>query len=414
MHVVPPILGIFVFIFISWLISENRRAIRWKPIGIGLGILLLLAFFFLKTAPGIRFQEFGSSGISMLIEAANSGASAVFNTEMVSGKLLCVALTIASSIIFIGALTAILYHLGILQRIIWVMAWCVSRSMGISGAEAFIATANIFLGMVEAPFAVRPYLAKFTRSEIFCMMTCGMATIAGGVMVLYATLIKSVGMQPGHLIIASILSVFSSVLFAKIMIPETEKSAFELSREEEKNGILNLESPDVNILDAACRGASEGMKLSLNVIACMIALTALITFLNLCFGLFGEVAGGPLTLQRIFAWVFSPFAWLLGVPCSECGFAGQLLGEKTVLNEFIAYLDLSNPENLGLLSERSRVILTYALCGFANFGSLAIMVGGIGSLVPEKRRDIAQLALRSLLSGTFAAFITACLSSIFI
>lgn len=406
MQQIIPISGIFLFLAFSFLISEKRSAIRWRPLALNLCVLGFLAFFFLATSPGIRFQEASGSGIAVLVHCADAGTQSLFSPKLMEDGLYCAALSILPPIIFIGALTAVLFHLGILPFLIRVFAWFVTRIAGITGAEALIATANIFLGMVEAPFAVRPYLAKFTRSELFCMMTSGMATIAGGVMVAYAGMLQKVGTPPGHLVIASILSVFSAILLAKIMIPETEKTRFD--------GSAQSEGPrDVNLLDAACRGATEGTTLALNVLGIMIAFMALIVFVNLLLGLFGNVSGSPLTLQRLFAWGFSPLAWLLGIPWSECGFAGQLLGEKTVLNEFLAYMDLTQPENLARMSDRSRIIMTYALCGFANFGSLAIMVGGVSGLIPERRAEMAQLAWRSLISGTLAAFITACLAAIF-
>lgn len=379
----------------------------WRAILNGTLALVLLAFFFLATPVGVKIQETSGTGITVLVRCADDGIRSMFSPKLMEGEFFCTAFSFLPSIIFIGALTAILFHLGVLQLLIRAFAYLVTRLLGVSGAESLIASANIFLGMVEAPFAVRPYLEKFTRSEIFCMMTSGMATIAGGVMVVYAGMLQRAGTSPGHLIIASILSVFSAIIVAKIMIPETEKSQF--------TGEITTEPlRDVNLIDAACRGAGEGTMLALNVLGMLIAFTALISLSNMILSNAGDIGGAPLTLQRIFAWIFSPIAWFLGVPREECGFAGQLLGEKTVMSEFIAYLDMTRPENLVQFSSRTRVIMSYALCGFANFGSLAIMVGGIGALVPSRREEIAKLAFRSLISGTLAAFITACLAAIFV
>ena len=405
-----PLLGILVFLGIPWLLSENRSRIAWRPVLTGLAVLFGLAWFFLYTSAGRYFQEKSGAGITALLDCASQGAASMFHVRLISGDLMCTALSILPSIIFIGALTAVLYHLGILQLVTRAFALCLTRLLGTSGAESLIAAGSIFLCMVEAPLLVRPYLPKFSRSEIFCMMTVGMATIAGGVMVVYAGFLQQCGTSPGHLLIASILSIFSAIVIAKIMLPETEKTPEEMEKRTPSDAELR---PDANLIDAACRGAGEGMTLSINVLAMLIAFAALIAFVNLLFSFFGDVGAAPLTLQRIFGWAFAPVAWLLGIPAAECGYAGQLLGEKTVLNEFLAYLSMAQPENAALLSARSRVILSYALCGFANFGSLAIMVGGLGSILPERRREIAELALRSLVSGTLAAFITAALAAIF-
>ena len=407
LYFIPPVLGILVFFGTAFLLSEKRGAIHWRPVIFGLVILVLLAFFFHRTKPGMSVHEAGNVSISVLLRSSEAGIQSLVSPKWMENELCCAAFSVVPPIIFIGALTAILFHLGIMQAVIRCFAKIVSKTMGISGSEAVIAVANIFLGMCEAPFAVRPYLAKFTRSEIFCMMTCGMSTIAGGVMVAYAGMLQKAGMAPGHLFIASILAVFSSVLYAKIMLPETE-TPLGL----DKN--VKDEKQDVNLIDAACRGASEATHLAVNVIGILIAFTALITFANLCLGVLGEWGDAPVTLQRIFAWFFAPVAWLLGIPWSECSFAGQLLGEKTVLNEFVAYLDMTNPQNLSCLSDRSRIIMTYALCGFANFGSLAIMLGGIGTLIPERRKEVAELAWRSLVSGTLSAFTTACFTALFV
>lgn len=455
-----PFLGIFVFLGLAWCISENRKAVPFRTVGVNLAILFGLAVFFLKTPWGKQFQEVSGIGITFLVQCASEGAKTLFHPALVEGEYFCTAFSVVPSVILIASLTAVLFHLGILDWVIRFFAFFVARFCGVSGAEALIATANVFLGMVESPFAVRPYLRRFTRSEIFCMMTCGMATIAGGVMAAYAAMLQKAGTSPGHLVIASILSVFAAIILAKIIVPETEESfcgqeifgVSERSASETETAAVegqaeeNLElrneesaaSPkseiqfsrktaafkrffdgaeekkDANLLDAACRGASEGIHASIEIVGMIVAMTALIALVNLFLGSFGEVGGSPLTLQRIFSWGFAPIAWFLGIPWSECAFAGQLLGEKTILNEFLAYQDLTRPENAQLLGERSRIILTYALCGFANLGSIAIMVGGISTLMPERRKELAELAFKSLVGGTLAAFLTACFAALFI
>ena len=413
MHYILPILGIAVFLFIAWLMSENRKHIVWRPVLLGMAMVFVFGWALLGTKFGNTVKEAGGNGITAFIQCADEGAKAIFNEKLISGasELCCAGLTFLPSLIFIGSLSAALYYLGILQFVIRVFAVLVTKVTRISGAEALISVANMFLGMVESPFTVKPYLPRFTRSQLFCMMTCGMASIAGGVMVVYGGMLQKAGTSPGHLIIASILTVFSAIVISKIIVPETDPetaNSFAETSQKEQNG------SDANLLDAICRGGSEGMALAINVMAMLIAFGALMALMNLLLGLFGTVGDAPLTVQRFFGWLFAPFAYLMGVPWNECHFAGQLLGEKTILNEFIAYLDMTNPDNLSQLSERSRVIMSYALCGFANFGSLAIMIGGLGSLVPTRRAEIAKLAIPSLVSGTLAAFITACLAALFV
>ncbi len=413
MHYILPLIGIVVFLFIAWLMSENRKQIVWRPVLLGMAMVFVFGWALLGTKFGNTVKEAGGNGITAFIQCADEGAKAIFNEKLISGasELCCAGLTFLPALIFIGSLSAALYYLGVLQFVIRIFAALVTKVTRISGAEALISVANMFLGMVESPFAVKPYLPRFTRSQLFCMMTCGMASIAGGVMVVYGGMLQKAGTSPGHLIIASILSVFSAIVISKIIVPETDPetaNSFAETSQKEQSG------SDANLLDAICRGGGEGMSLAINVMAMLIAFSALLALLNLTLGLFGNVGDAPLTVQRFFGWLFAPFAYLMGVPWSECHFAGQLLGEKTILNEFIAYLDMTNPDNLSQLSERSRIILSYALCGFANFGSLAIMIGGLGSLVPTRRAEIAKLAIPSLVSGTLAAFITACLAALFV
>lgn len=408
---IMPFLGILSFLGLAWCFSENRKSIKLRPVISGMLLLFFTAFFFLRTSTGEGFKKYSGEGVEILQKCANDGAYMVVHPKMLDGSsdgLMCTGVVVVASIVFMGSLSAVLYHLGILQLVIKIFAFLVTRILGVSGAEALTATANMFVGMVEAPLMVKPYLKTFTHSEMFCMMTSGMASIAGGVLIIYSGFISKSGTPAGHLVIASVLSVFASVVVAKIMVPETDIIHSQNEMQESQS------SQDVNIIDAACRGASDGMMLGLNVVGMLIAFCALIGMVNMIFILFPQVNGESLTLQRIFGWVFCPLAWLMGIPSSECPYAGELLGIKTVLNEFLAYMDMTQPENLALLSPRSRVIMSYALCGFANFGSLAIMVGGLGAMVPERRREIAELAMRSLVSGSIAAFLTAALAAIFI
>lgn len=404
-----PTIGIAVFLGISWVISENRRQIVWRPIITALAMVFLCGWLLLGTSAGNNLKDVGGKGITAFIQCANVGAQAIFNEKLISSaELCCPGLTFLPSLIFIGALTAMLFYLGIMQLVVKFCAVCVTKITKVSGAEALISVANMFLGMTESPLIVRPYLTSFTRSQLFCMMTCGMASIAGGVMVVYGGFLQRAGTSPGHLIIASILSVFSGIVISKIIVPETDLV------QAEKTASADVKGNDANLLDAICRGAGEGMQLAISVMAMLIAFTALLAFFNLLLGFLPDVYGSPITLQRVFGWRFAPFAFLMGIDWNECHFAGQLLGEKTILNEFIAYMDMTQPENLPLLSERSRIIMSYALCGFANLASLAIMIGGLGVLAPTRRAEIARLAPKSLVSGTLAAFITACLAAMFV
>jgi len=298
------------------------------------------------------------------------------------------------TIIFISSLTAIFFHLGVLQRVVKIMAWVMVRVMDTSGAESLSASADVYVGMTEAPLVIRPYLATMTRSELMAMMTTGMATVAGGVMAAYVRM----GADAGHLLTASLLAAPASLVIAKIMVPETETSP--------TKGTVRVEitRTDANVLDAACRGASDGLKLALNVAAMMIAFYAIIHALNWMLTPLPHVGGEPLTLERLLGWILAPLAWVLGIEWKDAQVVGMLLGKKTVFNEFVAYQDLVTRQGL---SDRSFTIATYALCGFANFASVAIMVGGIGSLEPSRRAELARYGMRAMAGGALATLMTA-------
>jgi CNT family concentrative nucleoside transporter len=307
-------------------------------------------------------------------------------------------------IIFMGSLFAILYHLGIMQRVVNALALVLSRTMGTSGAESLAAIGNIFVGMTESALVVRPYLERMTRSELFSLMTVGMSTVAGSVMLTYVKMLGS-GDYAGHLATASLLSAPAGILIAKVMIPESGVP-------ETKSGAhAATERTSRNVIDAAAQGAMAGLRLAAYVGALLIAFVALIALVNDGLaGIGGWVGIEDLTLQRILGAVLAPVAWLMGVPWEDATRVGALLGIKTVLNEFLAYLDLSALMQEGALQPRSVMIASYALCGFANFGSLAILLGGIGGLAPSRRGEVAELGLRSILSGTLATFMTACVA----
>jgi CNT family concentrative nucleoside transporter len=409
LHQLTGLFGLLVFLFLAWCLSENRFRMNFRLIASGMGIQLLLGGVLLSTRLGHVIYSKCGEFIQLLIYCSDQGSAFLFTEEMVQKMP---GLSFLPVIVFTSSLASILYYLGVLQWLVRLLARVMVHVMDVSGAESLVASANIFVGMTEAPLLTRPFLKTMTRSEIMAMMTSGMATIAGGIMAAYATFVASVGVDPGHLLIASLISAPASLVVAKIMVPETETSP---TRGEVK---VQVPSQGINLLDAACRGAADGLKLALNVAAMLIAFIGLIALVNwflvqIPVEWLGGITGGtPLTLQRMLGWVFAPLAWLMGVPWSECQLVGEFLGEKTVLNEFIAYLDLA--ERGTDLSPRTKIITTYALCGFANFGSVAILIGGISTIVPERRKDLARFGLRSLVGGTLAALMTATVAGMFL
>lgn len=330
-----------------------------------------------------------------MIDFSASGAQFVFGGLM---KEWSFALSILPTIIFFSSLFAVLYYFGILQFFVKIFARLLVKVLKTSGAESLSAAANIFIGQTEAPLIVKPYIEKMTRSELMCLMTGGMATVAGGVLAAYVNM----GISAGHLIAASVMSAPAAIVTAKIMVPETEKPLTI-----DAQGI-KIKVDDKNVLDAAARGAGEGVYLALNVAAMLVAFVAFVSMFNYIFGLFGT------SMEGILGTIFKPFAFLLGVPWEESGKVGVLLGQKTVLNEFIAYDSLAklNADASTALSSRSSVIATYALCGFSNFGSIAILLGGIGAMAPSRRGELASLGIKALVAGSFACFLTANIAGI--
>jgi CNT family concentrative nucleoside transporter len=399
-------LGLIAMMGIAWLASSNRRAIAWKTVAWGLAIQFGLGLVLLRTGAGEAFFSGVATGVGRLLEYTNAGTRFVFGPLLDSG--FSFALGVLPIIVFMGSLFAILYHLGWVQFIVRVLARALARSMRLSGAESLAAVANIFVGMVESCLVVSPYLERMTRSELFATMTLGMSTVAGSVLIAYVNILGG-GSFAGHLVTASILSAPAGLLLAKIMIPETGEP-------ETKPGFDDSgKTAKVNIIDAAAEGALSGMKLAAYVGATLIAFVALIAMANDIIGEIGLLLGvADLTLQRILGILLAPLAFLMGVPWSDAPAVGSLLGIKTVLNEFLAYQQLGDLIASGQLSERSRVIASYALCGFANFGSLAILLGGIGGIVPSRRHEIASLGLYAILAGSLASFMTACLAGLLI
>jgi CNT family concentrative nucleoside transporter len=391
--------GLLLMIALAWLLSENRRRMNFRLIVSGVALQFLLGLLLLKTRFGEKAFDWARVFVAKIVSFSDEGARFVFGDSFQDHY---VAFSVLPTIIFVSSATAVLFHLGILQWVVKLMARVMVWVMDVSGAESLAASANVYVGMTEAPLVVRPYLESMTRSEIMALMTGGMATVAGGVMAVYAAW----GVDAGHLMAASLMSAPASLVIAKIMVPETEDSV--------TKGMVRIEVPkeDANVLDAACRGASAGLHLALNVGAMLIAFIALIHCLNWMLSPTEYLCGEPLTLQMVLGWICAPLAWIMGVPWQDAPTVGALLGTKTVFNELLAYEGLINAkENL---SPRSLVIATYALCGFANFGSIAIQIGGIGSLVPKRRRDFARYGFRAMIGGTLAAYMTATIAGILI
>jgi CNT family concentrative nucleoside transporter len=409
---IQPFFGIFVFIFISFLLSENKRKISPRFVAAGLFSQFLLAAVLLKFPYSKEIFIHLNKIVLILDEATKAGTSFVFGyigggdlpfQEAFPGKSFSLAFQALPIVLVISAVSSLLFYWKILPLVVRGFSYVLTKTLKIGGAEGVGVSANIFIGMVESPLLIRPYLNQMTRSEIFSVMTTGMATIAGTVMVLYAGILsdKIPGIL-GHILTASIISVPAALITAKIMIPETK----ELTK-----GEFFDPEPSTSSMDAVTKGTVSGLNLWLNIIAMIIVLVALVHLVNIFLSMLPLAS--PLTLQKILGFLMAPVAWLMGIPWSEAFSAGSLLGTKTILNEFIAYLELLKlPQNS--LSPSSELIITYALCGFANPGSLGIMIGGLGAMAPERRNEIVSLGLRSVIAGTIATCMTGAVASIFI
>jgi len=404
------------FVGLAWAISSNRKLFPWRTVLWGLGLQLAFALLILKTPWGGAVFNFVGRAIQQLILFSTEGTKFVFGplgddaamAAVFPGSPLIFAVLVTGTIIIVSCLSSVLYHWGILQKVVHAIAWVMQRAMGTSGSETLSAAANIFMGQTEAPLLIKPYIARMTRSELQCMMVGGMATIAGGVAAVYSKLGADAGHpnMAGHLLTASVMNAPAALLISKVLLPETEQS--------ETHGIALKDPPrtSVNSIDALCRGASDGMMLAINVLAMLIGFMAMVALANYLIALPQTLLGvtQPATLQTLFGWVNAPFAWLMGVPAHDCLAIGRVLGERVVLNEFIGYVSLTNPSTA--VDPRSFAIATYALCGFANFSSIAIQVGGIGSLAPERRADMAKLGLRAMFGGILAAYLSASVAGI--
>jgi len=406
------LLGLVAFIALAWALSLDRKRFPWRTVWSGLALQFVFAWLILRTTIGAAIFDYTNRAVDRLIGFAEEGSKMVFG-PLANGKLLAdkwgpenafiFVITVSSTIILVSAVSSLLYHYGVLQRVVKGMSWVMERVMKTSGSESLAAAANIFMGQTEAPLVIKPYLAHMTRSELLAVMIPGMASIAGGVMAAYV----SFGVSAGHLLTASVMSAPAALMISKIMLPETEKS------ETAEGATAKLELESTNGIDAICRGASEGMALSLNVMGMLIAFVAVVAMANFIISVpQTEIfkMSDPVTLQKLFGWVNAPFAWLMGVPAKDCVAVGQVLGERIVLNEFIGYLSLAKLKDT--IDPRSFTIATYALCGFANFASIAIQIGGIGALAPSRRAELAQFGVRAMVGGLLACYMMATITSL--
>jgi CNT family concentrative nucleoside transporter len=406
------LLGLFAFAAVAWSVSEHRRGfpvrivVTGMALQVGIALIMfrfpLVADLFLVLNRAVEaIQESTLAGTSFVFGFVGGG-DAPYETVYPHAAF-SLAFQALPLVLVISALSSVLFYWGVLPKIVKGFSWLLEKSLKIGGAEGLGISANIFVGMVEAPLLIRPYIARLTRSELFTLMTCGMATIAGTVMVLYAGILdRIIPNVIGHILTASIISAPAAIVISKIMIPETAPLT---------SGQLTLTDPPSGAMDAVTRGTTQGLELMLNIIAMIIVLVALVHLINIMLGAIPDMAGAPLTLQRLMGWLMCPVVWLMGVPWAESHAAGVLMGTKTVLNEFIAYVDMSNLSP-GVLSERSLLIMSYALCGFANPGSLGIMIGGLGAMAPERRKEIVSLGLRSIIAGTLATCMTGAVAGI--
>jgi len=406
MLILQSLFGLTVMLLIAWSVSENRRQIPWKTVAMGLLLQFMLALLLIKFPATQRLFTALNHVVLLLDQATTAGTRFLFGylgggdppfAVTDPGKTFILAFKALPLVIVVSALSALLFYWRILPWVVQQLARLLSRSMGIGGALGLGAAANIFVGMIEAPLFIRPYLARMSRAELFTLMTSGMATIAGTMMILYATVLA--GVRPdalGHILAASVISVPAALVFGQLLVPgEAVTRAEQVSFRSEASGAM----------DAITRGTLDGVKLLINIVAMLIVFVALVALVNLLLALLPAINGQVLTLQGLFGWIFAPLVWLMGIPFSEVVTAGSLMGTKTILNEFLAYLNLvSLPQEA--LSARSELIMIYALCGFANFGSLGIMLGGLGTMVPGRRAEIASLGLKSILAGTLATMMT--------
>ena len=400
-------LGIVALVAFAFAVSENRRAVPWKRVAVGFAVTFVLAVIFLKVPPVRAAFASANGAVDAVAAATRAGTSFVFGylgggplpfEPKFPGGEFVLAFQALPIVLVMSVLTTLLFYWGVLPPIVRSFSWALSRTLGVGGAVGLSTAANIFVGMVEAPLFIRPYMAKLSRGELFVVMTGGMAGIAGTVLVLYAQFLAPVIPDAaGHFIIASVLGAPVAVMFGQIMVPD--------ERDRHTTAMLGpIEPVAASAMDAIVKGTMVGLELLLNIVAMLIVFVALVHLANAVLGLLPDVAGAPISLQRLLGLVMAPVCWLIGIPWAQAPTAGALMGVKTILNELIAYLDMSKlPPDA--LDPRSRLIMLYALCGFANFGSLGIMIGGLATMAPERRDDIVSLGPKSIVSGTLSTLL---------
>lgn len=414
MLVLQSILGLAAFMGLAWLLSENRGRVSLRMAVIGLLLQVVTGLILLKV-PFVQEAFLQLNRLVVALEqSTRAGTSFVFG--YIGGGQEPYEVTNAAAnvifafqslplVLFISALSALLFYWKVLPVVVRGFSWALQKTLRIGGAEGVGVASNIFLGMVESPLLIRPYLRQMTRSELFSVMTCGMATIAGTVMVLYASILRDVIPGAlGHILIASIIATPASVTVAKLMVPETGELT---------SGKITAPDAYRSPMDAITKGTMQGVELLLSIVAMIIVLVAFVYLINLILTVLPDAGGRPITLQRLMGYIMAPVMWLTGIPWSEATTAGSLMGTKTILNELVAYVDLSNLSE-GALNPRSRIILIYAMCGFANPGSLGIMIGGMGTMVPERRDEIVALGFRSIIAGTIATCMTGAVAGLFL
>lgn len=411
MHRIIGVFGILFLLGVAYLLSTDRKKIRGRTVVGGLFLQLVFALFVMKTTIGVKVFQGLSNGVTAGLAKANAGISFVFGELANGDRFGFVFATMAlPTIIYISSFFAVLYYLGILQKLVLVMAKIMSRTMDTSGAESLSCAANVFMGQTEAPLVVMPYISKMTYSELATLMIGGMATVSGGMLAVYI----NYGIDARFLLAASVMNAPAAILMAKMLVPETGEP---LTKGEVK---LEVEREEVNIIDAAARGASAGMKLALNVAAMLVAFLSLIALVDwVLLGIdhllqpyITPLQSVELSLSQIFAWLFAPLAFIMGVPWAEAGTVGTLFGQKLIVTELIAYQNLSSLIKAGAITPRAELISTYALCGFANLGSIAIQLGGIGGIAPTRKEDLAKLGVRAVIGGSLATFMTATIAGI--
>jgi CNT family concentrative nucleoside transporter len=423
------LLGVAALLAIAWSLSASRRSIQWRSILMGVGLQAVLAYLLLRFPPVVAAFDAFAAAVTKVISFADEGTRFIFgNATDTSGAWgFIFAVKVLPIIIFFASLMAVLYHLGVMQHVIALLASVLRRTLGITGVEAMSASANIFVGQTEAPLTVRPFIARMTRSQLMCVMTCGFATIAGSVMAAYIVLIG--GDDPmaraeiaKHFMIASVMSAPAGIVMAKLMLPETE-----CPPDESMRTLQETPRTTVNVVDAAAEGATDGLKLALNVAAMLVAFVSLIALLNWPLAAISDLnsdwlpiaswraeLGLPVfTFQNILGYILQPLAWLMGAG-ADAQKVGSLMGQAVIATEFVAYLDLAEMVKTGAISERASTIAIYALCGFANLPSIAIQIGGLSAMAPERRGDLARIAPRAMVAGALACWMTGAIAGVFV